>query len=147
MKNRMVMIHKMRGKNLIVKDLRMVNKNFNHWLKDILHPEKMQYQDVSMDDIRQALQNHAVQNLWLNEIILKIQQMNMEVDNLLSKEDKQRIWETFAIERRTLLACLRMILDAKDTLESEREALEHQNRKAERIVRATAVSLDLRQSE
>lgn len=107
----------------------------------------MQYKDVSLDEIREALQNHTVQTLWLNDIISKIQQANIEVDNLLAKEDKQRIWETFAIERRTLIACLRMILDARDVIESEREEQESQNRRAERIAQATAAPLDLRQRE
>lgn len=122
-------------------------RSFNRWLKEILHPNEMQYKDVSLDEIREALQNHTVQTLWLNDIISKIQQANIEVDNLLAKEDKQRIWETFAIERRTLIACLRMILDARDVIESEREEQESQNRRAERIAQATAAPLDLRQRE
>ncbi len=121
--------------------------SFDKWLKGVLSPSEMQYREVSIEDIHAALKDQAVQTLWLREMILKIQQMNMEIDNLLSKGDKERIWETFAIERRTLLASLRMILDAKDMLESEREDQERQNRRAERMAQATATPLDLRQSQ
>ena len=121
--------------------------SFKKWLRDVFHPEKMQYQEMALDDVRAALQDQTVQTLWLNEIILKIQQMNMEVDNLLAKEDRQRIWETFAIERRTLLRCVQMILDARDILNSEREDQERQNRRVEREALLTAAPLDLRQSE
>ena len=116
------------------------------WLNKILHPSETQYKEFSFEDVRAALQDQSVQTLWLNDIILKIQQMNMEIDNLLSKEDRERVWETFAIERRTLLRCVQMILDAKDRLESEREDLERQNQRRERIAQAMAAPLDLRQS-
>jgi hypothetical protein len=121
--------------------------SFKKWLQKIFSPQEMQCRDISFDDVRAALSDSAVQALWLKEIVSKIQSMNMEIDNLLAKPDKDRIWETFAIERRTLLRCIEMILDAKMVLESEREALESQNRRAERIARATAAPLDLRQSE
>ena len=121
--------------------------SFAKWLSNLFQPAQMQYREVSLEDIHFALQDQAVRNLWLKEMILKIQQMNMEVDNLLAKEDKQRVWETFAIERRTLLVCLRMILDAKDILESEREDQERQNQRAQRIASAMAAPLDLRQSQ
>ena len=69
--------------------------------------------------------------------------MNVELDNLLSQEDRTRKWETFAIERRTLLRALTMILDAKDTIESDRFEQEAQNRIFERF-KGTAVPLEHR---
>jgi hypothetical protein len=121
--------------------------SFRKWLQDIFKPSEMQYREASLEDVHAALQDQAVRTLWLMEIVLKIQQMNMELDNLLAKPDKERIWETFAIERRTLLRCVQMILDARDVLNSEREDQELQNRRAERIAQSTAAPLDLRQSQ
>lgn len=100
-----------------------------------------------MEDVHAALQDQAVQTLWLQDIVLRIQQMNLELDHLLGKPDKDRIWETFAIERRTLLRCVQMILDARDVLNSEREDQERQNQRRERINQAMAAPLDLRQSQ
>ena len=100
-----------------------------NWLKKILHPNEMQFMaDISLDDVTVALDNPSIRRVWLNLLISKIQDMNMELDNLLAKPDKDRVWETLAIERRTILRCITMILDAKNSLESEQETQERQNR-------------------
>jgi len=100
-----------------------------NWLKKILEPSKVQFKDeISLDEVMQAFDSPAVRRIWMESLISKIQAMNMELDNLLAKEDRQRVWETLAIERRTILRCITMILDAKNTIESEQEAQERQNR-------------------
>lgn len=117
------------------------------WLGKLFEPEQMQYKDYSLEEIQAALQNHEVQKRWLDSILTKIQQMNMEVDNLLAKEDKARVWETFAIERRTLLACLRMITDAKDSIETDRFEQEAQNKLFTRYQGASAALDTSRKTE
>lgn len=104
-------------------------RNFKGWLLKLLDPKEAQLRsDVSLEQVMEALNDATVRKLWIQSILDKVQTMNMELDNLLAKEDRQRSWETFAIERRTLLRCITMILDARDTLESERDAQERQNR-------------------
>lgn len=76
----------------------------------------------------EALNDPTVRKYWIESMIVKIRDANMELDNLLAKEDRQRSWETFAIERRTLLRTITMILDARDVLDSERDAQDRQNR-------------------
>lgn len=102
---------------------------FTSWLENILNPKEAQLKsDISLEQVMEALNDATIRKLWIQSILDKIQTMNMELDNLLSKEDRQRTWETFAIERRTLLRCITMILDARDSLDSERDAQERQNR-------------------
>lgn len=100
-----------------------------NWLKKILHPNETQFKaEISLDEIMVAFDSPTIRRYWMEAMITKIQAMNMELDNLLAKSDKDRIWETIAIERRTILRCITMILDAKNTIESEQEAQERQNR-------------------
>ena len=101
-------------------------------------PKEMQFREGDLTDFQSALQNHEVQARWFDAMISRIREINIEIDKLLAKEDRQRVWETFAIERRTLLAVLRMILDARDTLNSERFEQDAQNRLFERYRGAAA---------
>lgn len=104
-------------------------RTFKTWLSSILSSKNAQLKsDISLEQVMEALNDATVRKIWIQSILDKIQTMNMELDNLLAKEDRQRSWETFAIERRTLLRCITMILDARDMLESERDAQERQNR-------------------
>ena len=104
-------------------------KSFKFWLFKILNPTEAQLQtEVSLEQVMEALNDATVRKYWIESMIAKIRDANMELDNLLAKEDRQRSWETFAIERRTLLRCITMILDARDSLDSERDAQERQNR-------------------
>lgn len=104
-------------------------KSFKVWLLKILSPEESQLKsDISLEMVMEALNDPTVRKYWIESMISKIRDANMELDNLLAKEDRQRSWETFAIERRTLLRCITMILDARDMLDSERDAQERQNR-------------------
>lgn len=104
-------------------------RTFKEWLLKALDPKETQLQtQVSLEQLMEALNDPTVRQYWVQSMMDKIQAMNIEVDNLLAKEDRQRTWETFAIERRTLLRSLSMILDARDVLESERDAQERQNR-------------------
>lgn len=104
-------------------------RNFKAWIAKILSPEQAQLKsDISLEQVMEALNDATVRRLWIQAMLDKVQMMNLELDNLLSKEDRQRTWEMFAIERRTLLRSITMILDARDHLESERDAQERQNR-------------------
>lgn len=104
-------------------------RDFKSWLLNIFDTKASQFKnDISLEQVMEALNDATVRKLWIQSILDKIQTMNMELDNLLAKEDRQRSWETFAIERRTLLRCITMILDARDALDSERDAQERQNR-------------------
>jgi hypothetical protein len=116
------------------------------WLKNIFSPIQTQYQEGELEDIKRALEIPSVRELWMVSMVSKIKDSNIAIDSLLDKQDKDRLWETVAIERRTILRCLQMILDARDTLESEKEAQERQNRVMESY-RGAAAPLDLRQSE
>lgn len=104
-------------------------KSFKFWLFKILNPTEAQLQtEVSLEQVMEALNDPTVRKYWIESMIVKIRDANMELDNLLAKEDRQRSWETFAIERRTLLRTITMILDARDVLDSERDAQDRQNR-------------------
>lgn len=104
-------------------------KSFRYWLLKVFDTKEAQFKnDISLEQVMEALNDPTVRQYWVQSMMDKIQAMNIEVDNLLAKEDRQRTWETFAIERRTLLRSLSMILDARDVLESERDAQERQNR-------------------
>lgn len=106
----------------------MVN-NFKRLLSKILNPKESQFNsEISLEQVMEALNDPTVRKYWVESMIEKIRDANMELDNLLAKEDRQRSWETFAIERRTLLRCITMILDSRDMLDSERDAQERQNR-------------------
>jgi hypothetical protein len=109
-----------------------------NWIKSYLKPEAMQFKELSLDDIMGALNDPWIRKYWINSMIEKVQVANMELDNLLTKEDRSRVWEAIAIERRTILRALTMILDARDILESEREAQESQNRTFEQYQGAAA---------
>lgn len=118
-------------------------KNFKVWLSKILKPEEAQFKsDISLEQVMEALNDPTIRKLWIQSMMDKVQAMNIELDNLLSNEDRQRTWETFAIERRTLLRSITMILDARDVLESERDAQERQNRTFE-AYRGMAAALPL----
>lgn len=103
--------------------------SFKNWLTRALNPEQAQFRsEVSLELVMESLTDATVRKVWIESIIEKIRVANMELDHLLSKEDRQRSWETIAIERRTLLRCITMILDARDYLNSERDAQDRQNR-------------------
>lgn len=118
-------------------------RNFKVWLGKILNPQEAQLKsDISLEQVMEALNDPTVRKIWIESVLVKVQAMNIELDNLLAKEDRQRVWETFAIERRTLLRSITMILDARDMLESERDAQDRQNRTFE-AYKGTAASLPL----
>jgi hypothetical protein len=112
------------------------------WILTKLSPEEVQ-KESAFEDIEAALQNRQVQKRWLESMIGKIQVMNAELDHLLADPDKTRKWETFAIERRTLLRSLTMILDARDSIETDRFEQAEQDKMFERFKGAHA-PLDLR---
>lgn len=118
-------------------------RNFKVWLGKILNPQEAQLKsDISLEQVMEALNDPTVRKIWIESVLAKVQTMNIELDNLLAKEDRQRVWETFAIERRTLLRSITMILDARDMLESERDAQDRQNRTFE-AYKGTAAALPL----
>lgn len=88
------------------------------FIKNIFSPETIQGIDPEL--IQKALQNHEVQTVWFNAMIQKLQDANIAVDGFLDKGDKDRLWETVVIERRTILRCLNMIVEAQQRLENER---------------------------
>lgn len=90
------------------------------FLTKILGPKETLFRELSLEDLEKTLQSQVIQHKWLLKMIDKLQAINMELDDLLDKSDKDRIWETLAIERRTILRCLTMILDVRDQIESER---------------------------
>lgn len=98
------------------------------WLEAILHPQEMQFKEVSIEKIRAALRSQTVQEKWIGSLSDKLRAINQEIDHLLEKEDRERIWQALAIERRTILRCLTMISDAAEELESERFAEEARDR-------------------
>src|SRR5437763_2706721 len=99
-----------------------------NWIRKFLEPKDMQFQEADLDDYKAALSNAQVRDVWFSKMIEKIKDINMELDNLLAKEEKDRIWETFAIERRTMLRMVQMILDAKQDIENGKVQEERENR-------------------
>ena len=97
------------------------------WLDTLLSPSKIQ--DVDLDSIKKAIQNDEIQTVWLNMMIQKLQDANIAVDGFLDKADKERLWETVVIERRTILRCLTMILEAQQRLDNERFEQAEQDRR------------------
>lgn len=89
-----------------------------NWLRKIYAPEKIQ--DIDLETLKKAIQSDEVQTVWLNLMVKKLQDANIAIDGFLDKADKDRLWETVAIERRTLLRCLQMVLEAHQKLENER---------------------------
>jgi hypothetical protein len=94
--------------------------NFSAWIKSILKPNEEQFREFTLEDVSAALDNSVIRRLWLDAISERIQGINFEIDGILSNPDRDRIWETFAIERRTLLACLRLVMESRERLERER---------------------------
>jgi hypothetical protein len=91
---------------------------FHKWLANLLSPQAVQ--DIQLEDISKALQNGEVQTVWLDMMVKKVQAANLALDGLLDKADKERVWETLVIERRTILRTLEMILEAQQRLDNER---------------------------
>jgi len=89
-------------------------------LEKMLSPKEIQLQDVSLEDIEKYLTQPVIFKKWMNRLINKLQMINLEIDNLLAKEDKTRIWESLAIERRTILRMLTMVMDIKEEMDAER---------------------------
>jgi len=102
------------------------------FLENILRPHELQFRDFTLEDIQKTIQSISVQSRWLERMIQNLQAINFELDSLLAKPDKDRLWETLAVERRTIIRCLSMILDVRDEMESERVAQEAQNQLLEK---------------
>jgi len=108
------------------------------FLETILKYREPLFRDFTLEDIQHTFLNSSVQHRWLEQMIDKLQRINFELDGLLDKPDKDRIWETLAIERRTMLRCLTMILDVRDEMESERTAQDAQNQLLQKYQGASA---------
>lgn len=93
-----------------------------HWLHSILHPKKLQYPDASLEDVENALKNPVILNRWLMALVDKLQAINLQIDRLLSDEDKDRAWMALSYERRSILRILDMVIEIRNEIESERKA-------------------------
>jgi hypothetical protein len=97
------------------------------WLDSLLKPTAIQ--GIDLASFKKAIQSDEVQTVWLASMVQKLQDANIAVDGFLDKADKDRLWETVIIERRTILRCLNMILEAQQRLENERFEQSEQDRR------------------
>lgn len=100
--------------------IQIPKKQMLKWIKSILKPNESQLREFTIEDVATALNDAVIRRLWLEAITERIQSINFEIDGILSNPDRGRIWETFSIERRTLLACLRLVMESRERLERER---------------------------
>jgi len=121
-------------------------KPFTAWIKKVLEPSKSNFDDGKIEEVMAALADQTVRHVWMKSLEDEIWQLNIKLDRLMD-DTADTEWRQLAMRRRAILFVLNKILEAKQLIESEREDLESQNRRAERIAQATAAPLDLRQSE
>src|SRR5258708_5979310 len=119
-------------------------RKFTSWLKEVLEPQKSNFDDGKIEEIHTALSDQSVRTVWIHSLEEEIWQLNIKLDHLMESEE-EREWKKLSMRRNAILFVMNKILEAKQLLESEREDQEHQNRRAERIADAATVPLDLRQ--
>lgn len=99
-----------------------------NFLKKILDPRESQLRELDLDMVLKVLESETVRRRWADKVVDLVRNINQELDRLLEKQDRSQKWEAFAIERRTLLRTLSLVLDANDELESEKAAEEARTR-------------------
>jgi len=126
-------------------------KKFTDWIKTTLKPATSNIADGKIEEVLAALADQAIRQYWMKLMETELWTLNVKVDRLMDSESErawtEREWQKLSMRRNAILYVLNLILDAKNDIESERDALEGQNRKAERITQINAAAaLDVRQS-
>lgn len=91
--------------------------NWPRTIFEILCPAELN--DLNVEELAIALNNPAVRNRWLQDVLEDLRRLNLHVDKLLERNEPQHKFVEVSARRRQTWAILQQIQLAKNSVEMD----------------------------